>query len=83
MNLRPSGYEPDELPTAPPPDIVKVPKTGLEPVREDMSRRILSPVLVPVPPLRLILSSFLVKDKYYINIFIFLVKDKYYINIFI
>ena len=33
-NLRPSGYEPDELPTAPPRDINMVPKTGIEPVRE-------------------------------------------------
>ena len=30
-----------------------VPKTGIEPVREDKSRRILSPVRLPVPPLRL------------------------------
>ena len=29
-----------------------VPKTGIEPVREDKSRRILSPVRLPVPPLR-------------------------------
>ena len=34
LNLRPSGYEPDELPTAPPRDINMVPKTGIEPVRE-------------------------------------------------
>ena len=37
LNLRPSGYEPDELPTAPPRDIKgkkMVPKTGIEPVRE-------------------------------------------------
>ena len=33
-NLRPSGYEPDELPTAPPRDVNLVPKTGIEPVRE-------------------------------------------------
>ena len=52
MNLRPSGYEPDELPTAPPRDINMVPKTGIEPVREYKSRRILSPVRLPVPPLR-------------------------------
>ncbi len=31
-NLRPPGYEPDELPTAPPRDMV--PETGLEPVRD-------------------------------------------------
>ena len=55
MNLRPSGYEPDELPTAPLRDIIEsymVPKTGIEPVREYKSRRILSPVRLPVPPLR-------------------------------
>ena len=34
LNLRPSGYEPDELPTAPPRDIkLLVPETGVEPVR--------------------------------------------------
>ena len=37
MNLRPPGYEPDELPTAPPRDDIKlirlVPATGVEPVR--------------------------------------------------
>ena len=35
LNLRPPGYEPDELPTAPPRDIKLklVPKTGVEPVR--------------------------------------------------
>ena len=32
--MRPSGYEPDEMPTAPPRDINMVPKTGIEPVRE-------------------------------------------------
>ena len=55
MNLRPSGYEPDELPTAPLRDIIEsymVPKTGIEPVREYKSRRILSPVRLPIPPLR-------------------------------
>ena len=55
MNLRPSGYEPDELPTAPPRDIKgkkMVPKTGIEPVRKYKFRRILSPVRLPVPPLR-------------------------------
>ena len=29
-----------------------LPQTGIEPVREDKSRRILSPVRLPVPPLR-------------------------------
>ena len=54
MNLRPSGYEPDELPTAPLRDINinMVPKTGIEPVRKYKFRRILSPVRLPVPPLR-------------------------------
>ena len=35
LNLRPPGYEPDELPTAPPRDIIQllVPATGVEPVR--------------------------------------------------
>ena len=52
--MRPSGYEPDELPTAPLRDINinMVPKTGIEPVREYKSRRILSPVRLPVPPRR-------------------------------
>ena len=58
LNLRPSGYEPDEPPTAPPRDIklelnyAVVPKTGIEPVRKYKFRRILSPVRLPVPPLR-------------------------------
>ena len=66
LNLRPSGYEPDELPTAPLRDIINifflwcrisvVPKTGIEPVREYKSRRILSPVRLPVPPLRQLLA---------------------------
>ena len=34
----------------------KVPKTGIEPVREYKSRRILSPVRLPVPPLRHLLA---------------------------
>ena len=33
LNLRPPGYEPDELPAALPRDIELVPETGLEPVR--------------------------------------------------
>ena len=32
MNLRPSGYEPDELPTAPPRDIIKKEDKGFEPL---------------------------------------------------
>ena len=54
MNLRPSGYEPDELPTAPPRDIKG--KNGAEDRNRTgtrgKSRRILSPVRLPVPPLR-------------------------------
>ena len=51
LNLRPSGYEPDELPTAPPRDII-----GAEDRNRTGTvfnhRRILSPVRLPVPPLR-------------------------------
>ena len=54
MNQRPSGYEPDELPTAP----LRVNKIILG--AEDRNRtgtnitirRILSPVRLPIPPLR-------------------------------
>ena len=63
MNLRPSGYEPDELPAAPLRDIKLfvsyqingnlVPETGVEPVR-DYSHGILSPGRLPIPPLRLV-----------------------------
>ncbi len=49
LNLRPPGYEPDELPTALPRDMV--PETGVEPAR-DFSHRILSPGRLPIPPLR-------------------------------
>ena len=48
-NLRPPGYEPDELPTALPRDMV--PETGVEPAR-DRSHGILSPGRLPIPPLR-------------------------------
>ena len=48
-NLRPPGYEPDELPTALPRDMV--PETGVEPAR-DRSHVILSPGRLPIPPLR-------------------------------
>ena len=52
--MRPSGYEPDELPTAPPRDIKG--KNGAEDRNRTgtrgKSRRILSPVRLPVPPLR-------------------------------
>ena len=49
LNLRPPGYEPDELPTALPRDMV--PETGVEPAR-DFSHGILSPGRLPIPPLR-------------------------------
>ena len=49
LNLRPPGYEPDELPTALPRDMV--PETGVEPAR-DCSHGILSPGRLPIPPLR-------------------------------
>ena len=63
LNLRPSGYEPDELPGCSTPryevcgkargDGKKrmVPMTGLEPVR-DCSQRILSPLRLPISPHR-------------------------------
>ena len=49
LNLRPPGYEPDELPTALLRDMV--PETGIEPAR-DHSHGILSPGRLPIPPLR-------------------------------
>ena len=49
LNLRPPGYEPDELPTALSRDMV--PETGVEPAR-DYSHGILSPGRLPIPPLR-------------------------------
>ena len=49
LNLRPPGYEPDELPTALSRDMV--PETGVEPAR-DCSHGILSPGRLPIPPLR-------------------------------
>ena len=60
MNLRPPGYEPDELPTALPRDI-KFDKIGAGDrgrtgtIGKD--RRILSPVRLPIPPLRHIIIS--------------------------
>ncbi len=54
MNQRPPGYEPDELPTALPRDVYKKigagdrGRTGT--IGKD--RRILSPVRLPIPPLR-------------------------------
>ena len=49
--MRPSGYEPDELPTAPPRDINGAEDRNRTGTR-GKSRRILSPVRLPVPPLR-------------------------------
>ena len=49
LNLRPPGYEPDELPTALLRDMV--PETGVEPAR-DRSHGILRPGRLPIPPLR-------------------------------
>ncbi len=48
---RPSGYEPDKLPTAPLRDIKNclVLMAGLEPARI-LLRRILSPLRLPIPP---------------------------------
>ena len=51
MNLRPPGYEPDELPAALLRDVKLVPRTGVEPVRYRY-RGILSPVRLPIPPSR-------------------------------
>ena len=62
MNLRPPGYEPDELPTAPLRDIYLpvaycvVPVTGLEPVQYRY-RGILSPLCLPIPPHRRISAT--------------------------
>lgn len=59
LNLRPPGYEPDELPTALLRDIVLyrvVPVTGLEPVR-CRQRWILSPLRLPIPSHRQILPA--------------------------
>ena len=55
LNLRPPGYEPDELPTALPRDIM-VPVTGLEPVRY-FYQGILSPARLPISPHRQITSN--------------------------
>ena len=53
LNLRPPGYEPDELPTALLRDIEieVVPVTGLEPVQY-CYREILSLLCLPIPPHR-------------------------------
>ena len=52
LNLRPSGYEPDELPTAPPRDVIFGAEDRNRTGTRGKSRRILSPVRLPVPPLR-------------------------------
>ena len=60
LNLRPSGYEPDELPTAPPRDIMFCIYGAEDRNRTGTvfnHRRILSPVRLPVPPLRHILVA--------------------------
>ena len=61
LNLRPSGYEPDELPTAPPRVIIFDHIYGAEDRNRTGTvfnyRRILSPVRLPVPPLRHILVA--------------------------
>ena len=56
-NLRPLDYEPNELPTAPPRDIIiSIRNNGAEDRDRTgtiiSNRRILSPVRLPVPPLR-------------------------------
>ena len=38
MNLRPPGYEPDELPDCSTPRYMMVPVTGVEPVRDIIPR---------------------------------------------
>ena len=55
-NLRPPGYEPDELPTALLRDMNLVPVTGLEPVQYRY-RGILSPLCLPIPPHRQISAT--------------------------
>ena len=50
LNLRPSGYEPDELPTAPSRDIGAEDRNRTGTVFNH--RRILSPVRLPIPPLQ-------------------------------
>ena len=62
MNLRPPGYEPDELPAALLRDVKLVPRTGVEPVRYRY-RGILSPVRLPIPPSRLVQSAELVWER--------------------
>ena len=58
LNLRPPGYEPDELTTALLRDIKLknlVPRTGVEPV-QCCHRGILSPLRLPIPPSRQVYS---------------------------
>ena len=59
LNLRPPGYEPDELPTALPRDMKLVPETGIEPARGH-PHGILSPGRLPIPPLRPLLSLIII-----------------------
>ena len=60
LNLRPPGYEPDELPTALLRDILLkgglVPVTGLEPVQYRY-REILSLLCLPIPPHRQLVGN--------------------------
>ena len=58
LNLRPPGYEPDELPTALLRDIEieVVPVTGLEPVQY-CYREILSLLCLPIPPHRQLVGN--------------------------
>ena len=50
LNLRPPGYEPDELPTAPPRDMwCRRPESNRHVL---LGHRILSPGRLPIPPLR-------------------------------
>ena len=72
LNPRPPGYEPDELPAALPRDVFGAEdrnRTGT--VFKD--RRILSPVRLPVPPLRLNCSISIpcFNGKYYYIVFNF------------
>ena len=54
LNLRPSGYEPDELPAAPSRDVFYGAEDRNRTDTTFRGRRILSPVRLPVPPPRLV-----------------------------
>ena len=75
LNQRPSGYEPDELPSCSTPryKINMVPETGLEPVRV-LPPRILSPVRLPISPLRQSI------DYYYIITYIIIIVNTFFIK---